>query len=465
MKRQRQQLIGWGIDMPLSAAVKTSLQNASKAAVEAELARILNNWEAKRWLSEKNRYRIDTVEKIKQEMALGGLKAPAQLAQYIVASAVLHAMDGWTFLGKAISCHVHGDCDTARHLAYYAELRAAMALLASEGIGAFDKQHFVVKSKRKVDFVGSASGTHMFVWDALDHWASTPRASDTVFALVKPDGKPLVDWLNAFSATPATTGLLAKSWIETWGLDLQRLTKDRTARNLSSYRPTEFHFQGVNSLEKSVKFISELWRLAEPNPVGFATMDAHLLRQGLERKFKALQPNGRTSKQAKRAFRTQVRAMLHTIGPSTGGGFDWEGFLTRTILPEEPLIMQQAAGALKPGQKGHDLQVICRASLLLRIASGSCSDLLRAAGHVDLDKLNFWLLPLSQRLGFFKGEEFPGDRADLWADVEPSIGAIERWLENVEDIDKNAFVLNQNNGADVQILASTEIAGIWALRV
>jgi len=63
---------------------------------------------------------------------------------YVAVSAPLHCADGWSFLGRAVAAILLGDATAARHLGYYAELRAAMSLMAAHGVGIFNRTHFVV---------------------------------------------------------------------------------------------------------------------------------------------------------------------------------------------------------------------------------------------------------------------------------------------------------------------------------
>jgi len=72
------------------------------------------------------------------EVAAGTIQSPTQLSEYIAASCLLHCSDGWSYLGRAISALLRGDPHRARHLAYYAELRAATALLAKVGVSSID---------------------------------------------------------------------------------------------------------------------------------------------------------------------------------------------------------------------------------------------------------------------------------------------------------------------------------------
>ncbi len=74
------------------------------------------------WIGTSNRYRSKIIEKLETDADSAAID-DASLAEYIAASAPLHCADGWSFLGRALTCHAHGDGDAARHFAYYAELR------------------------------------------------------------------------------------------------------------------------------------------------------------------------------------------------------------------------------------------------------------------------------------------------------------------------------------------------------
>ena len=114
-----------------------------------------------------------------------------------------------------------------------------MALLAAGGIGVFLDRHIVVDSNGRCHCI-SGHGTHKFAWEALNHWAETTGARDLVLTIIRPGKIPLRDWLDQFAAGPANQTLLARDWLQLWGLDLERLTEDRSTRNRSSYRPTAF---------------------------------------------------------------------------------------------------------------------------------------------------------------------------------------------------------------------------------
>ena len=154
-----------------------------------------------------------------------------------------------------------GDPDAARHLSYYAELRAAMSVLASDGIGVFHNRHIIVIGPQKCLLVPKQISTHTFAWDALEFWANSPAGSDILFQVIKPGGIPLRDWLDQFSAG---SDFIASEWLQQWGLDLSRLTQDRDARNLASYRPTAFTSPGPRPIDDTMKAILRFWEICDP---------------------------------------------------------------------------------------------------------------------------------------------------------------------------------------------------------
>src|SRR5690606_32342474 len=123
---------------------------------------------------------------------------------YVAASSVLHVFDGWSYLGRAIECALRGDIDASRHLAYYAELRAAMSVLGSEGVGIFSSHHVAIDSlgvvhriNRKTRKDWQRLATHQFVWPCLEYWSSLSRASELLGQVIRPRGIEFSEWLDA----------------------------------------------------------------------------------------------------------------------------------------------------------------------------------------------------------------------------------------------------------------------------
>ncbi len=129
--------------MTLSNLNLANINSTKRLDVQLTLASMKRFLLKALWLSKSNKYSSDTINRITADINAGNLHK-RQMAQYVAASVILHCNDGWSYLGRSLSALLRGDPHRARHLAYYAELRGAMSLLASNGIGVFNKQHFVI---------------------------------------------------------------------------------------------------------------------------------------------------------------------------------------------------------------------------------------------------------------------------------------------------------------------------------
>ena len=150
------------------------IRNVSRADVELTVATLKQFIKRSMWLGKTNRYLKNVVNRLKIDHPLSA-HYQRNLAQYIAASSILHANDGWCYLGRAVSALMNGDPHRSLHLAYYAELRAAMALLASEGVGIFNKKHYVLNGPNMATRLSSSQGTHRIAWDALEFWMNNLR--------------------------------------------------------------------------------------------------------------------------------------------------------------------------------------------------------------------------------------------------------------------------------------------------
>jgi hypothetical protein len=249
--------------MALNTRDYGAIQALKRKDVENTLSTLQIFTPEKRWIGSRNRYAVDTISRIKTEVAAGSLTKPHQLAQYIAASSVLHCTDGWSYLGKAISCLLRGDPHRARHLAYYAELRAAMSLLAASGVGVLNNRHFVIDAPNSVAKLIDQSGTHDFAWNCLEYWSTQPASGDIFASIVRPHGRALDDWL-----TPLGGGHViapqAKDWFLKWGMDLALPREDKNARNESSYRPDGMPDSWCLDTATTLEFARDVWVALEP---------------------------------------------------------------------------------------------------------------------------------------------------------------------------------------------------------
>lgn len=149
--------------MPLPIADTNTISQLTRANVETTTAGLKPFIKKSRWIGKTNLYASNVVKELDRAPPATP-ERKRNLAQYIAASAVLHANDGWSYLGRAISCLMVGDAHRALHLAYYAELRAAISLLAGEGIGIFNQKHYVVNAAHSTLKLTVSRGTHQVAW-------------------------------------------------------------------------------------------------------------------------------------------------------------------------------------------------------------------------------------------------------------------------------------------------------------
>lgn len=452
--------------MTLKPNQQATISHADPAEVSQVFNELARYWRHGRWLSTTNQYRVNCVKQIKLDTASTGQIRHKHLASYITASSAIHCMDGWGYLGRATEAEFSGDIGAARHLAYYAELRAAMSLLATTGVGVFNDKHFAIQKNAKCVAIQGPK-THQFVWDALEHWAEQPSATDLIFKVICPGGKALSEWLSHY---PPTTGagfrsFLAKNWLLSWGLDLQRFAVDREARNESSYRPSSMSKRHNPTLDQTLDFVSNFWRAHEPTELNpFRELDRHLLRRSLTNAFKAYHAKGYSPQRAPAQFARLLEPMLHAVLP-TGGDFneeEWRRFLTFQLQSKDNFLINLAEASDPVSSPLQHLQIIARATLLLRIATGAVRENLQVLNKVDVDHLDFWWKPIGITRGIWEEGSPPTEFSDLWGDIEVSLDRLHSWRASGGNSKKRLF---DGMAEAIRCLSSCERIGLWSLGV
>ena len=410
----------------LSAGNKSSLRRSSRGAVEQAFRSLKYFINRNRWIGVTNRYRMRCVENLKRDTQRGSSLAHSHLAQYIASSAPLHCADGWSYLGRAIMCHNQGDNDTARHLAYYAELRGAISLLASEGIGIFDKRHFILETSGRCVKLSSSQGTHVVTWLALEYWANLSRSAHLLGEIISAGGISLHDWLSAFLTTSSLRPI-GRKWLISWGLDLKRLSDDRHARNEASYRPTRLSSKSHLVASEASEFLRALWAMYEPSPQSrFEILDRHLIRLSLEQAFEATTGKGARGNSD---FIDRISSAVNAITPIGCSADEWVKFLTGSVEADTPALIVEGGGNAPLDAPRHHIQVIARAALLLRFATGASAMMLKATGF-ERNDLEFWWKSFGEDRGFWEPGNEPIDFTDLWADIEVAVQQAEQWEIN-----------------------------------
>lgn len=414
----------------------------------------------KRWLGLQNRYRRATVDRLKIDTDQGAQPKSKHLAEYLAASAPCHCLDGWAFLGRALSCHLVGDADTARHLAYYAEVRAAGALLATAGIGVFHNRHVVIGSDGKATRLSGKHRTHQMMWLALAKWASSSDAAMILGRNIRPEGRSIDEWLGQMTTGPGTWQPIGEEWLLTLGLDLQRLAVDREARNEASYRPTHLRrARGTVSAVQAARFGLEFWQLLEPSHHSFRLLDLHFLRLTLESAFRAV--TGRSVRQSPSGFEDTVTRVVRGVLAEPVQQERVASFLLRRRQPDDSLIIADARRRTGLRDPRHHVSVISRAALLLRIATAATRNMFTDAG-LSFEALSFWWQGIGVRRGLWEGFRSVDELVDLWADLVEELELVGQWAEVADEgASYHSFVLAC--AASLPKLGNTELPGLWGL--
>jgi hypothetical protein len=452
----------------ISKAIKATLRKASRKSVEDTYGHLKTHIKSKKWIGTTNRYRLKCTAALFKDTQPGKGVNSRNLAQYIAASAPLHCADGWSVLGRAIDSHSRGDFDASRHLAYYAELRAALSLLAAEGIGIFDDRHFIIKTPTDCAHIGSLPkagrrshlGTHYIAWAVLEHWSDLRRSAELLGKIVSAGGFSLVEWLSNFDTGPSFHPIGSR-WLKTWGLDLRRLSDDREARNEASYRPSRLSSKNSVDALATSDFVHSMWALYEPSShSAFEVLDRHLLRLTLEEAFEGT--TGNSAQKDPVAFKEKVSAMLKGLGFEDARHKEWLNFLIRNLDSHDPTMLREAKQLTDIQDDRYHLQVISRAALLLRVATGGCGSLLRETG-LRKDELKFWWAALGEDRGLWDSNEEPTEFTDLWADVEVALEGMGKWRTDNMASDPSMARWREERANDISILGGCERIALWGL--
>lgn len=319
----------------------------------------------------------------------------------------LHCIDGWSYLARAISALAAGDGHSARHFAYYGELRAALSILASNSIGSFNSKNRIIDRSGNL---GPAfnSPTHKFSWLVLEHWGEQPATFEAIASALDIAGVTLFDAFTTFFSSPSSS-LLASNVIKSWGFDLSNAHADSRHRNNSSYQPNELVSFATTAAE-DVDFIGHFWRAFTP---GSHNIERFLLRNMLE--TQAIGVLGRGSLAGRGVEYDRLDPRIHAVVS--------KAFLERSEEPDDHPILVAAADQSNPAQPR---SMIARAALLLRLSTALVEARFGAASVRPREDLEFWWLRYGAERGFWNLATPPDDLSDLWTDVADALGEAQR---------------------------------------
>ncbi|EHR00086.1 hypothetical protein Bra471DRAFT_00623 [Bradyrhizobium sp. WSM471] len=406
------------------------------------------------WLGSSNSYATD-LTKLKADIKAGRAPHQRDLSQYIAASCLLHCADGWGYLGRSISALLRGDPHIARHLAYYAELRATKSLLAARGVGIFNHHHFAITAANQAKQLDNKSGTHDFSWACLDYWSSLSTSGDLFIKLIRPFGLDLAQWFDPVGGANVVAKQ-AQAWFRQWGMDLKSFPDDRDARNLSSYQPDGLPKAWELEAAEVLNYVSELWSVLEPSANSrFDIIDRHILRVSIETHFQAL--SGRAASQAAPDFLRHVTKIVKPQNFDPPVEAEIVRFLTRKVMPADSLVLIRSREPNTISGSGAET-IASRATLLLRTASGAAADLFRSVGITEAE-LEFWSSGLGRARGLWEGSAVAP--TDLWADIDLQLGEVADFQSKHAKNKQTFYRIGAELHEALIDLGSCERAAIW----
>lgn len=428
--------------MSLMSTEKTNtirrVAGADGIPVREEFRNMKGHFASSSWLAITNAYLQDCMSGVKQKRLVDS----QGLRQYLAASIILHCSDGWAYLGRAINSALIGDVDCTKHLAYYAELRAGVSILAFFGIGVFNDHHVVVDSGGKCTNFSDCGRTHVFAWNALEakiNLIAEYLLKEVLFVR----GKCLNDWFMASGSTSSAATRATQAWLVSWGIDIKLFNKDRNSRNKVSYRPTRLSQKNHFPLTDMSKYLVSFWNIFEPGSRSFTNIDFALLNEGLK-------TIGVTSV-------LQIEQMLSSLGIH---GADQVALRDSMFNFTRTPIVKFASKNDNTDHAEHHIQVISRAALFLRLATGLAFECLSNAG-INKTELNFWWSRLGFEHGIWCAGQEPADLTDLWADIQEEVAALQEFTATPQDY----CGLHSQKVFDWAMLQQCERICLWGLQV
>lgn len=180
-----------------------------------------------------------------------------------------------------------------------------------------------------------------------------------------------------------------------------------------------------------------------------------MLRLGLEKTFKG---RGLDNRKKEKVF----EHMLSQIFVDPDQRRQILEFLLRKIQRDDPLPIKEASKQDEIEHERHHLQVISRAALLLRIATGSVR-LLFKRGNIDVNCLATWTKRFGENRALWNCGSNIENVLDLWTDVKELLDSIVEWISNVSSQDLKAWRLHNSQMPAILTLGGCELISLWGL--
>ena len=150
-------------------------------------------------------------------------------ATCLASEQVIHMVESWRYLGTAMFAFLNNERGNSIHLAYYAELRAALSLFSGSGLRIDRDNGFWIDSTG-AKHVLPKHQTHALAWGAWQEWVKRPDAQTLLGNQIR-----LMPGVTLEDFQPRLQQFNAGTMLSTWGFDLINLQNDHHSRNSASY--------------------------------------------------------------------------------------------------------------------------------------------------------------------------------------------------------------------------------------
>jgi hypothetical protein len=400
------------------------------------------------WLPAGNRYR--SAPKFLQKQIRRNVVNDVDGAQVVAASMPMHLFDSLTYLSRCLDAHFRRDYRTAQHLAYYAQLRVALSILASQGIGVFNHDHIIVDGAGSCHRLNNADGTHAAVWRflgdlSLDAGFAQRLASRLFFQNIS------LESILSHPSIGRTSSATVHSWMSTWGIDVKAFQKDHDLRNAASYQPSQLRPTTVADAFSSVRILEEFWLPLEPAAPAFANIDRHLVRMALEAEYN----------EARVPAAATTRTVLNALGLSSVGVDLGVDFVTRSAEPDNlPLIGKAKKARNAVRYEELHLSMLARAVLLCRIAFALLDDLAISSGVSAASFAPYAVLRAHDAAFIGGGDPLPSAQ-DAWSEIEMALDDVSTRASGSDPLKFGDFL--DASAYPLRVCCGAERLTMWAL--
>lgn len=294
----------------------------------------------------------------------------------------------------------------------------------------------------------------------LEHWTNR-QGESVLFEMIAPYGVPLSTWFAEFRPGSGRLGALAHRLMKSWGLDLALLSADRKARNAASYLPNTLDTSDRRGIADVLRSVVEFWRLFEPHsPGGLGLFDNHLLGHGLRWLSRSDQDEELREPEESEKFGDRIGAMLDRLDlPSSS-----KAPIGQFLLAEgaTAALLTDAHGKAGPTAGDHSKQVLARAAVLLRLATGCARRVVAQSDGDRRNLLEFWWRSRAVNRRLWSADLPPPQCAELWTDAEVAVQRLEAWLDDGAP-GKTRLEFWRHRAAEAAVLTTTERICLWGL--